>query len=400
VEELEACLQAGERVGLHERTHDVNLQMLLQRARDLITEFSEIHQNLVEVLTGINRNPNQLRQISMLARTKGLPSGSVDLALCDECDRLVKIAEEELIPSIQSAILKAPEVNELNTLLGRCLDEGLGGMSELDKIRTWISMDSQRYLQEQLRCASANKDKIHLVEITIRLRGVYLETHGSEFRLDKYVDLREPTEWCGKTRFGTSSKRLRMGMLSWSATPIHAPLTKRCRDDVNLKRLALRASHIMLKYMGGNQHETTPALYEDVQEEEKICDDVSLLLMTCLAEHSLRDEVYLQLCKQLTGNSNVSSVQRGWNLLALCLLTFPPSSSFDYFLEQFIRSRAISKEDYATLLDKLHLSLFGGERPSAPNSKEVFAVRNDGANLQQNLGWRVIDTRIMNKVGG
>ena len=50
----------------------------------------------------------------------------------------------------------------------------------------------------------------------------------------------------------------------------------------------------------------------------------------------LVDEIYIQLCKHLTHNPRPESSVRGWQLLCMCVGTFPPSRDFENFLLNFI----------------------------------------------------------------
>lgn len=50
----------------------------------------------------------------------------------------------------------------------------------------------------------------------------------------------------------------------------------------------------------------------------------------------LRDELYIQLCRQTTENFRYDSLQRGWELMAICLAFFPPTPRFHNYLEGYI----------------------------------------------------------------
>jgi hypothetical protein len=60
------------------------------------------------------------------------------------------------------------------------------------------------------------------------------------------------------------------------------------------------------------------------------------ILNICIKHEALRDEIYMQLIKQLTQNPRPDSVLRGWQLLALLSETFPPSNTALPYVFKFL----------------------------------------------------------------
>ncbi|KAF1318170.1 Unconventional myosin heavy chain 6, partial [Globisporangium splendens] len=95
----------------------------------------------------------------------------------------------------------------------------------------------------------------------------------------------------------------------------------------------------------------------------------------------LKDEIYCQLCKQLTRNPDMNTVLNGWLLLNACLITFPPSKELSPYLEQFFAQHAVSPETEIALyaVDAIHSlqSCFQkGERKELPSPMEIHALRD------------------------
>jgi len=62
------------------------------------------------------------------------------------------------------------------------------------------------------------------------------------------------------------------------------------------------------------------------------------LLKAAIKTPDLRDEIYLQIIKQLTNNLNPDSTKKGWQLMLSCLMTFPPSSKFENYLAIWLKT--------------------------------------------------------------
>jgi len=134
-----------------------------------------------------------------------------------------------------------------------------------------------------------------------------------------------------KHRRGFLRKRMSIHcMLSWSKTPIKKPMV--LTRDKHLRRDAVDVFKLILQYMGD-------------KSTRKSTDNLGVEITTKgWANPTLRDEIYIQLCKQTTSNEKPSSLKRGWELITACLSFFPPSNKFHSYLEGYI-SRNIDTEE-------------------------------------------------------
>ena len=86
-------------------------------------------------------------------------------------------------------------------------------------------------------------------------------------------------------------------------------------DNSKLKKEAVKIHKSILGYCGDKTMNFPEMLAQDI-------------LKKGVENRKLVDEIYVQICKQLTGNHTPESIARCWQLMCMCVGTFPPSVTF------------------------------------------------------------------------
>ncbi|XP_029005665.1 rho GTPase-activating protein 39 isoform X2 [Betta splendens] len=159
-------------------------------------------------------------------------------------------------------------------------------------------------------------------------------TTGSSYQLS-YATLRQPPppdmgmeDWASKHlnmhTQGLFRRRVSIAnMLSWNRGSIKKPMLVTSNQAV--RKEACEMFKLVQAYMGDRPSRL----------DRRHC---ALLIVTkCWDMPGLRDELYVQLVRQTTGNASPRSLAAGWELMAVSLAFFAPSPKFRCYLEGYIQ---------------------------------------------------------------
>jgi myosin-7 len=114
-------------------------------------------------------------------------------------------------------------------------------------------------------------------------------------------------------------------------------------------------------------------------KEALLLQSTQSIIAYCIERPELRDEVYCQLVRQTTNNPKPDQQQRGWELLALCSISFPPGKMLYKYLQAFMKvamADSVVGGMAAWALNSLRHTKLNGPRRLAPSALEIHAVRN------------------------
>ncbi|CAG9560291.1 unnamed protein product [Danaus chrysippus] len=172
-------------------------------------------------------------------------------------------------------------------------------------------------------------------------------------------------------------------MLSWTSSSISAPMVGAEWDKTH-KKAAIDLFRLVQIYMGDRKARPGMTLNSVAQD----------ILHATFTNEKLRDELYVQLCRQTTENPLRDSLLRGWELLAVCLSFVPPSPAFQPALTNYVNRHRdpafadcfpevgkwpihVQVSHYASVACKrLERIGFGGKRqPRKPSTEDIDQAR-------------------------
>jgi hypothetical protein len=136
-------------------------------------------------------------------------------------------------------------------------------------------------------------------------------------------------------------------MLTWSKNSIKQPMIATLiggnvsgGNRSEIKAEAIQCFKLIQQYMGDrlvpdrkDAASSSSGGGSGSSNKESIAFD---LITRACQRHELRDEIYVQLCRQTTDNPRKSSLAAGFELMACCLSYFPPSIKFSPYLASFL----------------------------------------------------------------
>jgi hypothetical protein len=256
-----------------------------------------------------------------------------------------------------------------------------GGTDPLDLLAT-------SHLMEQLKTLGLKVDSKDMQNVASRMaRGLRKTMSAFESEdptqrsvaekvfddIGNYSNLRDPLTWgtkglwatvedCGDTNMEARSRF----MLTYTSERITEPLTK-LDGNADLEQAALKNFWNLLRCLGDK-----PSAF--------VADKEGPIIKTA-KRTALTDEVYIQICKQLTENPSLESCKNGWKLLSKLVTEVLPSDEFCEFLRAFLMKEAgqLKRERSESTMTK------GSSHRRASRGAEAESM--DSKALAKKLDW-------------
>ena len=203
-------------------------------------------------------------------------------------------------------------------------------------------------MQLQLRLHISRNDVEKIAATTIKIKDIFfskMKDADNVFNIEKFPKLRNN----GSNNEDTVDRDVST-TLSFSKEPMETSLTIL---DEKHSIVSRRMFKYVLGYMG-DRHFTHPITV------------AAEAIQTAYLHSRLRDELFLQIVKQLKRNPSTISLKRGHALLFASLKMFPPSERLENYLEIFLRKQKLNR-----ILQQLHTIVYLRMNATTPTLQDV-----------------------------
>jgi hypothetical protein len=208
----------------------------------------------------------------------------------------------------------------------------------------------------------AGDEEEDIEELERARKELFSKASQAKYFWTKFHRILSPDAFASGVLFGKS--KVKAQQLVWQGSTLHRPVT-----DIP-KPLFKSASTIhksLLGYCGEKSMSFVPTL-------------AAVILEKGLEEPLLVDEIYCQILKHLTKNPRQDSILSAWQLMCMCVGTFPPSRDFEYYLLNFLlahRDGSGQVGNYARYaVRRLEGTLQSGPSGYVPSPEDIAAFKD------------------------
>ena len=273
--------------------------------------------------------------------------------------------EYRLSPQLEFALTNM-EREDLRTVAEECVKYHYTATSDsrVERILELINLSDTELLKQQYQTAKALGHTSRAIDREIKLKESQLVVHGRSFRWQDCPNLRDRNDYAAAEFMTLNRQALADGMCYFMKKALPTSLTL-LHHDRNLIKTAMQMFKSIQSYMGDRK------LSSSSQTREH---EAATVISICQGVPELRIEVFVQLQKQLTRNPTASSRRRGFDLLAICLSFFGPPSSYENYLQMFVRRNAPSP---FLFIGKIYQRCYESDKRLACPPSEVRSILNE-----------------------
>ncbi|CAK6438524.1 unnamed protein product [Pipistrellus nathusii] len=199
---------------------------------------------------------------------------------------------------------------------------------------------------------------------------------------------------------GGDAQKAMASLVQYSKAPIRESLISLSDEDLN--RRAVDSFQVLMQFMGD-------------QPKPRGKDEIELLyelLKLCREKENLRDEIYCQAVKQVTGHPRPEFCARGWSLLSLLTGLLPPSTTLMPYVTRFLQDAGRSQELARTCQEHLQRTVkFGGRRRLLPPgemkaflqgkmARQLLIYLPGGVGYKTNIGTFTVAAEVLEELCG